>query len=158
MLDDHSAAKSGGVPDAAGLPDAVRRLVTATNSHDLDGIVDCFAADYVNLTPAHPQRGFTGRGQVRRNWTAIFAAVPDVAATVTDWAREGPSVWTEWTMRGTRRDGTAHAMCGVIVFGLRSDRIASARFYLEPVDGDGRPDGQGSDADAAPQAVLRGAP
>src|SRR4051812_40894700 len=46
----------------------VDRLVQATNDHDLDGLVACFAADYENATPAHPARSFRGREQVRRNW------------------------------------------------------------------------------------------
>lgn len=29
------------------------RLVAAVNDHDLDGVVACFAGDYVNETPAH---------------------------------------------------------------------------------------------------------
>jgi len=150
MSSDHSTN------DSPELPAAVGRLLTATNAHHVDALVDCFSTDYVNLTPVHPHRGFTGRAQVRRNWTAIFAAVPDITATVTDWASRGEVAWTEWTMSGTRRDGTRHAMCGVIVFGLRDDTIHSARFYLEPVD-DGVADGQGSDADASLRAVLRGA-
>src|SRR4029077_396647 len=60
----------------------VERLRVATNAHDLEAVVSCFAADYRNETPAHPERGFTGRDQVRRNWEQIFAAVPDVTAEV----------------------------------------------------------------------------
>jgi hypothetical protein len=37
--------------------------------------VDCFAPDYVNVTRAHPVRGFRGRAQVRKNWAHTFAAV-----------------------------------------------------------------------------------
>lgn len=114
--------------------DVVDRLVAATNAHDLDVLVGCFAPDYVNQTPAHPLRGFRGRDQVRRNWTAIFAGVPDIAARVTAAAADGERVFTEWEMSGTRRDGTPHAMAGVIIFGIRGDQIASARFYLEPVE------------------------
>ena len=57
------------------------RLCAATNAHDLDGIVGCFAEDYRNETPVHPARGFVGREQVRRNWQQIFAFVPDVDGT-----------------------------------------------------------------------------
>lgn len=38
---------------------------------------------------AHPERGFTGRDQVRRNWEQIFAAVPDVTAEVVRIAVDG---------------------------------------------------------------------
>ena len=114
--------------------EVVARLVTATNDHDIDALVDCFAADYVNETPAHPQRGFRGRDQVRSNWTSILAGVPDITVQVIASVVDGRSAWTEWEMNGTRRDGSAHAMAGVIIFGVSEDRIASARFYLEPVE------------------------
>ncbi len=114
--------------------EVVNRLVTATCDHDIDALVDCFAADYVNETPAHPQRGFTGRDQVRSNWASIFAGVPDITARVVASVVDGASIWTEWEMSGTRRDGTHHAMAGVIIFGVLEDRIAWARFYLEPVE------------------------
>jgi limonene-1,2-epoxide hydrolase len=96
--------------------------------------VACFDDDYVNETPAHPLRGFRGREQVRQNWTAVFAGVPDIEVRVTASARDGNEVWSEWRMDGTRRDGARHAMAGVIIFGVANDRISSARFYLEPVE------------------------
>lgn len=37
-------------------------------------------------------------------------------------------------MMGTRLDGTAHHMRGVIVLGVRDGVAHSASFYLEPVD------------------------
>jgi limonene-1,2-epoxide hydrolase len=111
----------------------VRRLERATNDHDIEAIVACFAPGYRNETPAHPERGFTGREQVRANWEQIFAGIPDVACEVLRCAVDGDTVWSEWEHRGTRRDGTPHLMRGVVIFGV-SDGLASwARFYLEPV-------------------------
>ncbi len=112
----------------------VDRLLSATNAHDIEALVACFAADYRNETPVHPARAFAGREQVRRNWDQIFAFVPDVHAEVVQRATDGDTVWTEWDMTGTRPDGSAHHMAGVIVFGVRDDMIQRARFYLEPVD------------------------
>jgi ketosteroid isomerase-like protein len=112
----------------------VRRLQDATNAHDIDAIVGCFAPDYRNETPAHPARSFTGREQVRRNWTQILAAVPDVSVQVVASATSGDTVWTEWEHRGTRADGSPHLMRGVIVFSIRDDAISTARFFLEPVE------------------------
>ena len=114
--------------------DVVQRLLAATNDHDLEALVDCFAQDYRNETPAHPARGFEGREQVRQNWTAIFGGIPDISARIVSSATEGDRVWSEWDMAGTRRDGVPHHMAGVIIFGVQEDRIATARFYLEPVD------------------------
>jgi ketosteroid isomerase-like protein len=115
----------------------VDRLLAATNAHDLDTLVDCFAADYVNETPVHPSRGFEGREQVRRNWTQIFAGVGDLRAEVVRRAVDGDLAWVEWHMHGTRRDGSPHEMRGVTMFRVLAGRAAWARFYLEPVDQQG---------------------
>ncbi len=109
------------------------RLEHATNAHDRHGLVACFAPDYRNDTPAHPQRSFTGREQVSRNWEQIFAAIPDLTARVVRSAVSGSEVWSEWEHRGTRRDGSAHVMRGVIIFGVAAGLVTWARFYLEPV-------------------------
>ncbi len=129
----------------------VDRLARTTNAHDLDGLVDCFAVDYRNETPVHPARGFTGREQVRSNWQQIFAAVPDLQAIVLRSAVTDDTVWSEWEMAGTKPDGTAHLMRGVILFGVTAGRASWARFYLEPVQ-----PGGGS-IDSAVAAQLRGA-
>jgi ketosteroid isomerase-like protein len=112
----------------------IDRLVRATNQHDLESVAACFSEDYQNETPAHPARGFRGRAQVRRNWEQIFAFVPDIHVEVVRSAVETDTAWTEWEMRGTRRDGRSHWMRGVIVFGVNNGAIHWARFYLEPVD------------------------
>ncbi len=123
-------------PDSAhGGPSAViDRLVDATNERDIDALVACFAEDYVNETPVHPERGFRGNEQVRHNWTQIFAAVPDNTARVLRRAVDGDTVWTEWEMSGTRRDGVAAEMRGVVIFVVDAGAIRSAHFYLEPVE------------------------
>jgi ketosteroid isomerase-like protein len=115
-------------------PGVVEKLRAGVDAHDLDAIVDCFAADYRNETPAHPTRSFVGRDQVRRNWEQILGGVPDIRAEVVRQCVDGEVVWTEWDMQGTRRDGERHHMRGVIVFGMAEGRAAWARFYLEPVD------------------------
>jgi ketosteroid isomerase-like protein len=109
------------------------RLERATNAHDLNALVACFAPDYRNETPAHPARSFVGREQVRRNWEQIFAGIPDLTAKVLRSAVSGNDAWTEWEHRGTRRDGSVHVMRGVVIFGVSDGVLAWARFYLEPV-------------------------
>lgn len=134
-----------------GVADVLSRLVEATNAHDLDAIVACFAGDYVNETPAHPERGFTGKEQVRRNWSQLLPAVPDLRAEILQSAVDGDTMWTEWEMRGTRRDGAAHLMRGVMIFTAAAGLLSHVRFYLEPVEQ------AGGDTDAA-IARLVGAP
>ena len=128
-------------------PAMLGRLVEATNAHDLDALVDCFAPDYVNETPVHPARGFVGADQVRRNWEQIFRAVPDLMVTLSGQVVVADEVWSEWQMSGTRPDGSAHLMRGVIIFTVHDGRASHARFYLEPVDlGD-------TDVDAAVRSI-----
>ncbi len=112
----------------------VRRLEAATNAHDLDALVACFADDYLNETPTHPARGFRGSDQVRRNWAQLFAGIPDLTVRVVGTAVDADTAWSEWEMSGTRRDGASHLMRGVIIFRIVEGRAAAARFYLEPVD------------------------
>ena len=113
----------------------IDRLVQAVNRHDVDGMVSCFTGDYVNETPVHPLRGFTGRDQVGVNWTQIFRGVPDIEAVVLDRAEHNDKVWTEWDMSGTRsEDGGRFLMRGIVIFTVRGDAISYARFYLEPAE------------------------
>ena len=113
------------------------RLVDATKRHDLLALLDCFTPGFVNETPAHPARSFTGVDQVRKNWSQIFAAVPDLQADVVRQAVEDNTVWIEWEMRGRRADGSRHLMRGVTIFGVAQGRFGSVRFYLEPVEDGG---------------------
>ena len=130
----------GDTPEPGAAP--LDRLVTAASGRDLDAQVGCFAPDYRNETPAHPAQGFTGREQVRRNWEQIFAVMPDITATVLRSACDGDVVWSEWHMAGTRSDGTALQMAGVVIFGVRGGQFSWARWYLEPVQAGGPDAGQ----------------
>jgi ketosteroid isomerase-like protein len=131
----------------------VERLLRATNDHDLEAVVACFTPDYRNETPAHPERGFTGREQVRKNWTQIFAAIPDLTTEVVRCAVDGDTVWTEWEHRGSRSNGTPHVMRGVVIFGVAGGLATWARFYLEPVQ-----EAAGSVDEAVRRHVTPGGP
>jgi ketosteroid isomerase-like protein len=138
-----------GPPDTTSF---AHRLAAATNAHDIDALVACFADDYLNETPAHPDRGFRGADQVRRNWTQLFAGMPDLTSRVLAATIDGDTEWSEWEMSGLRPDGTAHLMRGVIIFGVRDDKAAWARFYLEPVEvASGDADAAIARASAGPQ-------
>ncbi len=113
--------------------DFVGRLVDVTNAHDVEAIVGCFHEDYALTAPCHPARSFVGTDQVRRNWTGLFAAVPDLRVEVLTSTTEEDRVWSEWEMRGTRRDGNPQLMRGVIVFDVDGGRARAGRFFVEPV-------------------------
>lgn len=120
--------------ETAGATAVLDRLIAAIGAYDLDALVGCFGAGYVNETPAHPQRGFQGRAQVRANWTQIFEGVPDVRAEVVQRAAVADQLWTEWRLSGTRSDGPPFELVGVVLFRVVEQQIVSARFYLEPVE------------------------
>ncbi len=113
----------------------VERLRDATNAHDIERLVACFGEDYVLDAPVHPERSFRGKEQVRRNWTNFFAAVPDITTRILRSATDGDTVWTEWVMSGTRRDGAAHLVQGVFIFGVGGGSIRWGRMFLEPMEG-----------------------
>src|SRR5690242_9232417 len=131
------------MPGSSASSSFAHRLAAATNAHDIDALVACFAEDYRNETPAHPPRGFRGVDQVRRNWTRLFAGIPDLTSRVLATAVDGDTVWSEWEMSGHRPNGTVHLMRGVIIFTVENEKATRARFYLEPVDE------AGGDVDAA---------
>jgi hypothetical protein len=117
--------------------DVLERLRDAQNRHDLDSFVDCFDPAYRSEQPVHPDRAFTGREQVRRNWAAVFDGVPDFRAELLGSAQAGDARWAEWYWNGTRVDGTRLEMRGVTIFGVQHDRIVWGRLYLEDVDRSG---------------------
>ncbi|WP_427115442.1 nuclear transport factor 2 family protein [Pseudarthrobacter scleromae] len=119
---------------AAPAKEVLQRLLGAVNAHRLDDLAACFSPGYLNETPAHPQRGFRGRDQVRKNWLEIFSQVPDIRARVQRTASQDDTLWTEWEMAGTRRDGAPFLMRGVVIFSVTNRLVSSARFYLEPVE------------------------
>ena len=112
----------------------VERLQAAMNAHDIEAFVDCFAEDYDSVQPAHPDRAFRGREQVRENWSAIFTGVPDFRAELVRVDAVGDTAWSEWRWEGNQTDGGRLEMAGVIVLGVRDGQIAWARLYVEPIE------------------------
>ena len=118
--------------------DFFQRLVAAQNAHDIDAFVSLFATDYSSEQPAHPDRAFVGSDQVRQNWTAMFAGVPDFSAELLDSASEGAIAWGEFAWRGTKTDGSPLHARGVIIGAVRDGTLAAARLYMEDVEEAGR--------------------
>ena len=83
----------------------IGQLQRAQNAHDLDALAACFAEDYQSEQPAHPDRGFTGREQVRKNWGTIFRDIPDFRADLLRSTTTDDTVWSEWHWQGTPAAG-----------------------------------------------------
>jgi ketosteroid isomerase-like protein len=117
--------------------EVLERLQHAMNQHDLEAFLACFASDYRSEQPAHLNRGFGGREQVEKNWSALFGGIPDFRAESLSTAVEGETVWTEWHWTGTRADRSPLDIRGVTLFGIRDGRIAWGRLYMEEVEAAG---------------------
>src|SRR5947209_4487783 len=104
------------------------------NAHDIDAFVSLFSEDYDSEQPAHPDRSFRGRDQVRANWSAVFSGVPDFRAELVATAVDSDTAWTEGRWHGTPAGGSRLEMAGVIVMGARNASVTWARLYVEPVE------------------------
>ena len=110
------------------------RLTAAQNAHDLEGMLACFHEDYRSEQPRFPARTFQGVDQVRANWSALLDAMPDFHAEVLQSAVDGDVVFVEVHWTGTKVDGTPLEERGVIIMGIRDDRIAWGRLYVDEVE------------------------
>jgi hypothetical protein len=117
--------------------EVLERLHNAMNQHDLDAFVACFDADYKSDQPAHPNRGFASRDQVRKNWATMFEGIPDFHAELLSQAEHGDVAWAEWRWRGTRQDRPPLDVRGVTLFGVRDGRIVWGRLYMEETEAAG---------------------
>ena len=109
-------------------------LADAMSAHDIEALVSLFAPDYDSRQPVHPDRAFVGRDQVRANWSAVFAGVPDFHAELVATSVEADTLFSEWRWGGTHAAGDRLEMAGVIVAGVHDGTIAWARLYVEPVE------------------------
>jgi ketosteroid isomerase-like protein len=120
--------------DPRGLLD---RLTAAQNARDLEGMLVCFHEDYRSEQPLFPARTFQGIAQVRANWSALLEAIPDFHSEILRSAVAGDTVFVETHWTGTKVDGTPLEERGVLIMGIRDDRIAWARLYAYEVERDG---------------------
>jgi len=110
----------------------VQRLCDAVNQHNLEALLECIDEGYRSEQPAHPNRGFGGKEQVRKNWSALFESFPDFKAELLRYTADGNTVWSEWHWTAAGLN-----IAGVTLFGVREERIVWGRLYMEEVEEDG---------------------
>lgn len=110
------------------------RLTAAQNAHDLEGMLACFHEDYRSEQPLFPSRTFQGIDQVRANWSALLAGIPDFHAEILRSAVDDDTLFVEIHWTGTKADGTPLDERGVLIMGVREGRIAWARLYADEVE------------------------
>jgi ketosteroid isomerase-like protein len=112
----------------------IKRIIEAKNSHEAEQVAALVAEDYRSETPTHPDRGFMGRDQVRRNWQAVFENTPDLDAELLRSTVDGDTLWTEWRLSGTQIDGAELDLRGVAIWGVEDGLLQWGRIYMEPVE------------------------
>ncbi|MBA2514378.1 MAG: nuclear transport factor 2 family protein [Solirubrobacterales bacterium] len=115
----------------------MERLTAAQNAHDLEGMLACFHEDYRSEQPLFPARTFRGIAQVRANWSALLASIPDFHAEILRSAVDGDTVFVEIHWTGTKADGSPFEERGVLIMGIRDDRLAWGRLYADEVESEG---------------------
>jgi limonene-1,2-epoxide hydrolase len=127
------------------MPAVIERMHEALNRHDIEAFLGCFDEGYRSEQPAHPNRGFGGKEQVRKNWSGMFESFPDFEARLLRHTTDEGVVWSEWHWRARGLN-----MAGVIIMGVEDERIVWARLYMEPVEEDGQ------DIDEAMSTITEG--
>ncbi len=113
------------------------RLTAAQNAHDLEAMLACFHEDYRSEQPLFPARTFQGIAQVRANWSALLEGIPDFHAEILRSAVDGDTGFVEIHWTGTKADGTPLEERGVLIVGIRDDRITWGRLYVDEVEREG---------------------
>lgn len=113
--------------------DVVRRWIDAINKHDPDEVAACFAEEYVDEAPARVGEFIHGRDQVRHNFKRLFESMPDIHAELRGAVEQGETVWMEWSMEGTRSDGSRMNFVGVNLFDVEDELFVRGRIYTEIV-------------------------
>lgn len=114
--------------------EVMQRQERALNAHDLDALADCFHEDLHSEDIGHASHTVEGREQLRRNWELMLAEVPDLRAELRGTAVQDDTVWGEWRVYGTRRDGSILDLRGVSISKVQDGSIISSRRYLAPLD------------------------
>jgi ketosteroid isomerase-like protein len=94
----------------------------------------CFHEDYRSEQPHFPARTFQGIDQVRANWSTLLDAMPDFHAEILRSAVDADAVFAEVHWTATKADGMPLEERGVIILGIRDDRIAWGRLYVDEVE------------------------
>jgi steroid delta-isomerase-like uncharacterized protein len=121
--------------EAAAERDAIElfeRFADAWNRHDLDALMAMMTDDCVFESSAGPDvngRRSEGQDAVRAAFADVFETFPDAQWAGARHFVAGRRGVSEWTFRGTRRDGVRVEVTGCDLFTLRDGRIAVKNSY-----------------------------
>lgn len=110
----------------------LQAFADAWNRHDSEALMSFMADDCVFEASAGPQAcgtAYIGRDAVRAGFEEVWATYPDASWHSPRHFVAGDRGVSEWTFRGTRRDGTRVEVNGCDVFTFRGDKIALKNSY-----------------------------
>ena len=115
----------------------MKRFLQAFNDHDVDAIMDFFVEDCEFDTPRGPTpygRQLHGKVEVREGIAARFSGIPDI--TYNDdlhWGTGDRGV-SEWTIRGTTKEGEAIEVRGCDLFVFDGEQIRRKDSFWKMVE------------------------
>lgn len=112
-------------------------ILDAFNRHDLDAIMEFFAADATLDMPRGPfpwgQR-FVGKAEVRAGLASRFAGIPDVHyGADRHWVCDDLAV-SEWTLTGTTTTGRRLEVRGTDHYEFRAGKVIRKDAYWKTVE------------------------
>ena len=118
--------------------DVLQQLLNAFNRHDLDAIMDCFAAECVLETPRGPDpwgRRYVGREEVRAGLAGRFAGIPDVHYGEDHHWVSGDRGVSTWLLTGTTTAGQRLAVRGCDLLEFDGGKVVRKDSYWKIVEG-----------------------
>jgi steroid delta-isomerase-like uncharacterized protein len=114
----------------------LERHCAAWNAHDIDALMALVTDDCVFDAAAGPGphgARHAGRAAVREAFVAVWQTFPDAQWCDARHSVVGGRGFSEWTFRGTRRDGVCVEVRGLDVLELRDGRISRKDTFRKTV-------------------------
>jgi ketosteroid isomerase-like protein len=118
--------------------DVLQQFLDAFNRHDLDAIMDCFAAECVLETPRGPDpwgRRYVGREEVRAGLASRFTGIPDVHYGEDHHWVSGDRGVSTWLLTGTTTAGQRLAVRGCDLLEFDNGKVVRKDSYWKIVEG-----------------------
>ena len=106
----------------------------AWNDHDIDRIMAFMTGDCIFEPGGGPERygiRFEGADAVRERFVEVWTDIPDVRFENALHFVQGDYGCSEWTIVGTRKDGSKIEVDGCDLFTFENGKIKSKRSYIK---------------------------
>ena len=118
--------------DRAATIQMLRDIAHGFDTHDLDAIMQHFAADAVFEASRGPEpygARYVGEAAIREAFAARFAGIPDVRYQQDEHFVDGDRGASEWTLSGTTTEGQRVEVRGCDLWLIRDGKIARKDSY-----------------------------